>query len=105
MIEPAHFWLEKRRARAVVEDEFSEEAVYENTVFQVIMLGPPLWNLFFQDARRATQEAAFEEVLYADDLNAFKVFDKSLGNDEILEACKLCRANLHDRGLSERCDV
>ena len=40
-----------------------------NMVFQGTVLGPTLWNLFYEDARRAIQEAGFVEIVNADDLN------------------------------------
>ena len=42
-------------------------------IFQGTVLGPQLWNLYFEDASKAINEYMFEEVVYADDLNAYKV--------------------------------
>ena len=39
-------------------------------VFQGTMLVPQLWNLFFEDAANAIKEFFYEEVIFADDLNA-----------------------------------
>ena len=41
-------------------------------VFQGTVLGPQLWNLYFEDAADAIKEYMFEEIVYADDLNAYK---------------------------------
>ena len=93
-------WLESRRAQVLVEGQFSDEATLQNMVFQGTVLGPPLWNLFFKDADRAIRESTFREVVYADDLNAFKEFDASTDNDSILTSCRSCQKNLHDWGAA-----
>eukprot|EP00969_Alexandrium_andersonii_P039376 1725715-Alexandrium_andersonii.AAC.1 len=49
-------------------------------VFQCTVLGPPLWNLFFSDARRAISAAGFAELIYADDLNTCRVMDRECSN-------------------------
>ena len=41
-------------------------------VYQGTVLGPTLWNLFFEDARAAINEVFFTEYVFADDLNAFR---------------------------------
>ena len=91
-------WLEARRAHVVVEGEFSEEAILRDMVFQGTVLGPPLWNLFFKDAQTAVRFEGFQDVVYADDLNAFKAFDASVGNETILEECSECQTSLHRWG-------
>jgi hypothetical protein len=45
-------------------------------VFQGTVSGPMLWNLFFEDARHAINDCFFTEVVYADDLNAYRIFSK-----------------------------
>eukprot|EP00959_Pyramimonas_sp_CCMP1952_P063887 1334739-Pyramimonas_sp.AAC.1 len=41
-------------------------------VYQGAVWGPPLWNTYFSDACIAIRGAGFEEVVFADDLNAFR---------------------------------
>lgn len=48
------------------------------------MWGPPLWNIFFADACLAIRRCGFQEIIYADDLNAFRTFLNSISNDFIL---------------------
>jgi len=67
-------WLRNRRARVIVGGESSEEFALENMIFQGTVLGPPLWNIFYQDAKRAIEEMMYEECVYADDLNAYKEY-------------------------------
>ena len=67
-------WLEERRAVVVVDGTYSEEAVLKNMVFQGTVWGPPLCNAFYGDARKTVADAGFTEVVYAEDLNAYKSF-------------------------------
>ena len=39
-----------------------------NSVFQGTVLGPPLWNVYYQDARRHVNDVGFLETVFADDL-------------------------------------
>ena len=41
-------YLQPRRAKVVVEGISSQDFEIANTVFQGTVLGPPLWNIFFQ---------------------------------------------------------
>ena len=52
--------------------------------FQGTVWGPPLWNLFFSDAPLAIRKCGFQEVFYADDRNAFRVFANSVSNDFVV---------------------
>ena len=93
-------WLEARRAHVVVEGETSVTAILQDMVYQGTVLGPPLWNLFFKDARVAVEAAGFRDVIYADDLNAFRAFDAATENDEILAECSKCQSTLHRWGVA-----
>eukprot|EP00969_Alexandrium_andersonii_P371465 15479570-Alexandrium_andersonii.AAC.1 len=44
--------------------------------------GPPLWNVFFADARRAISAAEFEKIICDDDLNAFRIVESWRGEPE-----------------------
>ena len=63
-------WLRQIVAHIVIEGQTSVEMVLENMVFQGTVLGPDLWNLFFEDAREALNECSYKEAVFADDLNA-----------------------------------
>ena len=65
-------WLEKRRAKIIVGGATSEEIELWNMLFQGTVLGPTLWNLFFEDSRVPITKAKFKEIVFADDLNAYK---------------------------------
>ena len=69
-------------------------------VFQSTVLGPSLWNLFFEDARAAINELMFTEVVYADDLNAFRIFGSGETNKAIETCMEKCQSELHAWGHS-----
>ena len=52
-------------------------------VFQGTVTGPLLWNFFFEDARHAINECFYKEVVFADDLNAYRVFPSATENSAI----------------------
>ena len=66
--------------------------------FQGTVLGPPLWNIFFCDAVDAIHNAGFQDIVYADDLNAFRIFDSDVDNTKVIEECQLCQTELHTWG-------
>lgn len=70
----------------------------ENMVFQGTVLGPPLWNIFYADAKAAIQELQYEESIYGDNLNAYRIFPGMRSNDKILTSLKACQKELHDWG-------
>lgn len=60
-------WLRDRRAYVVVAGERSHEMTLKDMVFQGTVWGPPLWNIFYDDARQAINDWLFTEIVYADD--------------------------------------
>ena len=72
-------YLQPRRATVLVTGAKSEERVLENSVFQGTRLGPPLWNVFFQDVSLSVPEA-YKETKFADDLSCSKAFEKDTPN-------------------------
>eukprot|EP00969_Alexandrium_andersonii_P055436 2442615-Alexandrium_andersonii.AAC.1 len=74
-----------------------KDMVYQGTVF-----GPPLWNLFFADAQTAVATAGFRDIVYADDLNAYKVVDSTLNDDEVFRLTRNCQAALHRWGAANQ---
>ena len=70
-------WLEPRNASVVVGRQKSDSFRIKDMVYQGTVLGPQLWNLFFEDAYKAIREYWFEEVVFADDLSAFRIVPSS----------------------------
>ena len=66
-----------------------------NFVFQGTVLGPPLWNCYYEDARRAVNDNGFRECVFADDLNCFKRFARPVGDDMVFAELRACQASLH----------
>jgi hypothetical protein len=95
-------WLRSRRAHVVVGGSRSEEFTLSDMVFQGTVWGPPLWNAFYEDARRAINELMYTETVYADDLNAFRVFPASVQNTNVLKSLAACQTELHDWGRANQ---
>ena len=64
--------------------------VYQGTVW-----GPWLWNIFYEDARQALHAMSYLEIVYADDLNAFREFSLQEPNSYLMECAKGCQQELH----------
>ena len=54
-------WLGTRKAQVVVEGVKSPAAALKDQVFQGTVLGPPLWNVFFEDARHSVNKEGFSD--------------------------------------------
>ena len=67
-------WLEDRTSQVVLGGASSAAEPLTDSVFQGTVLGPPLWNTYFSDARRALARKHFKETVFADDLNCWKAF-------------------------------
>ena len=73
-----------------------------DSVFQGIVLGPPLWNQFYADANQATASRGYTDTTYADDLNVYKPFRRAALHTDIFEDMMLCQASLHKWGSGNR---
>ena len=54
-----------------------------NMVSQGTVLGPPLWNIFFESSRHCVNECAFQEVVFADDMNCYREYPDFKNHDAI----------------------
>ena len=86
-------WLKPRRAAVIVGGAKSDEFSIKDMIYQGTVLGPPLWNTFFEDASAAIREFSFEEIVYADDLNASREFIGSTPNETILQSVVSSKPN------------
>lgn len=93
-------WLVGRRGEVIVQGSSSDCFPVSNMNYQGTIWGPPLWNLFFSDVRLALRRCGFSEVIYADDLNAYRAFWNDVSNDFILFQLRRCQFELHDRGAA-----
>jgi Ni2+-binding GTPase involved in maturation of urease and hydrogenase len=95
-------WLQQRSAQIVVGGTFSDEMTLFDMVFQGTVSGPMLWNLFFEDARHAINDCFFTEVVYADDLNAYRIFPKTAQTVDIMRSLDNCQHELHKWGVANQ---
>jgi hypothetical protein len=95
-------WLRQRTANIVVGGEYSEGMKLLNMVFQGTVLGPMLWNMFFEDARRAIKELFFTEAVYADDLNAYREFSSQVSDETVKGSIDICQKELHTWGKANQ---
>ena len=76
----------------------SESFCIQNMVYQGTLLGPQLWNLFFEDAYKAIREFMYEEVVFADDLNAYRVVPSTTSVEDATKSMDLVQEELHKWG-------
>ena len=95
-------WLLRRSARVIVQGKLSQPVCIENMIYQGTVLGPPLWNAFFSDSCMAVRATGFEEIVYADDLNALRVVDNGVTNDQGRRMLDECQTSLRRRGAANR---
>ena len=95
-------WLEPRRSAVVLKGTSSAPKPLQNSVYQGTVLGPPLWNIHFADARLAVTSVGFVEVIFADDLNCSKEFPASTPHAAIKARLEDCQSELHRWGAANR---
>ena len=95
-------WLRQRTALVVSGGKFSNPLTLKDMLFQGTVWGPNLWNAFFKDASRAIKEHLFTEIVYADDLNAYKICESADSNETIKENINRCQSELHKWGRANQ---
>ena len=101
-------WLEDREARTIVGGKASRPELLANSVFQGTVLGPPLWNLFFEDTSSTTHKGGYSQTTFADDLNTWRAFGYSgdvsvpAFHRDILDDLKATQSELHVWGRANR---
>ena len=88
-------YLELRQVQVVVEGVHSDSFEIQDTVFQGTMLGPPLWNLFFNDVTHPAASTGGDPNMFADDLNVKQSCDRLDDNEAIRREMDRCRAAVH----------
>jgi len=58
--------------------------------------------LFFEDARAAINDCFYTEVVFADDLNAYRVFPSDFDNADIKTNLETCQKELHEWGAANQ---
>ncbi len=95
-------WLEDRRSYVVVAGGESASTVLANSVFQGTVLGPPLWNTFYGDARWSVRRLGFVESIFADDFNCWVVIDRDTDSDTAFAVLSMGQFELHEWGRANR---
>ena len=95
-------WLRARSARVVIGGQQSESIAMQDMVYQGTVFGPPLWNCFFADSCFATRALGFQEVVYADDLNAWNSIAADISDAQAFQSLRECQSSLHAWGRANR---
>ena len=82
--------------------KFSDIKYLINQVFQGIVLGPILWNIFFEDAKLPIRKSGFQEIVFADDLNAWRSYKQNHINATTLKHGRQCQQELHKWGRANQ---
>ena len=98
VVDALESWLEPRVGAVVIDGSQSEEFIIQDSVFQGTVLGPSLWNCYFEDARHCINKCGFSEYVFADDLNSTKAYHSSVSNDTVLQDLAECQECLHAWG-------
>ena len=61
-----------------------------------------LWNLFYADARSAIIESGFKELIYADDLIAYKALPEGFDNEICIVEAEAAQHRLHAWGAANQ---
>ena len=91
-------WLGHRKAHVVVAGCKSKTMTLENMVYQGTVWGPALWNVHYADASVPIQKHGFTEIIFADDLNAYKAYKHDCSNDVLLKDMQACQEEVHKWG-------
>ena len=91
-------YLKPRTAKVIVEGEASDAFTIANQVFQGTVLGPPLWNLFFADVQLEVAALDAQSSVFADDLNAYKLYDADCTSSFIKEDLTIVAERIHHWG-------
>ena len=95
-------WLRRRQAHVIIGGCKSKQYLLENMVCQGTVFGTILWNLFFGDSQGVIAAALFVAIVYADDLNAFRVYGKHVGDHVILADLASVQSSLHTWGIANQ---
>ena len=61
-----------------------------------------MWNVFYEDAAIVIRVHGFGEIVFEDDLNAYKVFELTAANNAIVADLKNCQHEVHTWGKANQ---
>ena len=91
-------WLEYRSAEVIVEGKASSPMHLQNMIYQGTVLGPPLRNAFYADANNSIRQEGFCEIVFADDLNAYREYSCTFRDSTLRADMDRCQTTLHNWG-------
>ena len=80
----------------------SDLIALDDTRFQRTVLGPALWNTFFNSVVDAASWHGGTPETFADDLAVYKCFDKNVDNLIVTENLRQTRLKMHNWGRQPR---
>ena len=80
-------YLAPRTARVAADGAVSDIFGLKNMVFQGIVFGPSLWNVFFVYVNEPAERNGAKERKFADELSVSKEFHRSTTNQAIVNIC------------------
>jgi len=87
--------LQPRNAQIVLDGSGSHDITLSDMVFQGTVIGPILWLLFFNDVRIYASLYEDSENLFADDLNTFRLFDRDIPHNDVIEDLRNTQHIIH----------
>ena len=69
------------------------------------LLGPPLSNMFYEDALGEIDELSYTWIVYADDINGFWIFRSAAPSNDIMSGLVICQKELQDCGGASKIEV
>ena len=88
-------WLNESDARVVVGGQYGDPMRLRTMIYQGTVWGLWLWNIFYEDVRVALQVCEFREIVFADDLNAYRAFPIATPTAVLIAEAKTCQNELH----------
>ena len=88
-------WLQEREARVVVGGQYGDPMNLRNMIYTGTVWGPWLWNMCYEDVRLTLQVCEFPEIVFADDLNAYKAFPIASPNEILIDEARTYQKELH----------
>lgn len=95
-------YLEPRIGQVAIEGVLSECITLADMVFQGTVLGPMLWNCFFQDVALPATSRDGKENLFADDLSIYKCFSLEVSNFDAIADMQFTKNSVHMWGARNR---
>ena len=95
-------YLEPRIGRVAIDGILSETFLLCDMVFQGTVLGPALWNTFFNDVASEATSLNGTDVEFADDLTVFKEYPLTISNENAMADMENSRKCVHKWGSRNR---